>query len=162
MTIEPVLNLHYRKKNLLRLIWLSVILFAFLLGTLFFIALVLIFKLESGVTTSSSWILIITLIFSACSIKLIRILGLCISEYKIAPRVAYSLSNDGISSSRDGWFLSWGEISECAYYGEGISFRQNKKTRFLLKSWGIDHEEMVLAKQFIFTKLPADKTKRLK
>jgi len=162
MTIEPVLSLYYRKKNLSRLIWLSLIGFALLLGTLFFIALVLIFKLEYGVMASSSWILIIMLIFSAFSIKCIRILGLCISEYKRAPRVAYSLSDDGISSSRDGWFLSWDEISDSAFYGEGISFRQNKKTRFLLKSWGIDPEDMVLAKQFILKKLPANKTRRLK
>ena len=95
--------------------------------------------------------------------KLIIVLVGCISEYSNAPKVAYSLTKDGVNGSRKAEFISWDEIENAASMAksDGVYLRKNLKSGFSIDSWGISPDEMKKARGYIYQKLPKNKTKQL-
>ena len=162
---NQALHIYYRKKYLRRsgLLYLSSLLIW--LGIYFIFILQPFLKRDPSVgeRTHLVGIIILTLIFGAWATKYVRILLICITEYPSAPKIAYSLNEDGIESYRNGWFINWHEILDAAsiVFNEGYYFRKSKTIGFSMNSWGIDPQQMKLARAFIKKKLPESKTKRI-
>ncbi|MEP3655425.1 MAG: hypothetical protein ABJO36_11070 [Litorimonas sp.] len=95
--------------------------------------------------------------------KLVIVLMGCISEYSNAPKIAYSLTKDGVKGSRKGEFISWEEIESVASIAKsnGIYLRKNLKSGFIIESWGISSDEMKKVRGYIYQVLPKNKTKQL-
>ena len=163
---ERALNVYYRKKYLKR----SFMLCSFSLSVWVSIYFIFIFQIilkrhpNVGDTTHIITSIILTVIFAAWAAKLVRILIVCITEYRSAPNIAYSLTEDGIRGMRTGWFISWEEIYDTASIvnNEGFYFRKTKWSGYSMNNWGVDPEEMRQAKALIRQKLPKSKTKRLR
>jgi len=162
---EQILHIYYQKKYLKKSILLYLLALCVWLGVFFLTIFPLITNRHPNVEELTHIILgmILVFIFAAWAIKFIRIIIECISEYKDAPSIAYSLSNDGISSSRKEWFVSWQDVYNVAtlVQNEGYSFQDKHKNRFAIHSWGIDPKDMEYIKNHILKNLPAEKTKRL-
>ena len=163
---EQSINVYFRKKYLLRSFMLYLFFLSVWLGIYFISVFQLILKKHPYVGETTHVVLssILTLIFAAWSVKFLRVLIVCLSEYRSAPKIAYSMNEEGISGHRTGWFISWEKVYQAASIvkNEGYYLHKSKGSGYSMNSWGVDPEEMRQAKTFIRQKLPKSKTKRLK
>ena len=164
--IEQTFHIYYQKKFLKKSLILYLLSLLVWAGVFFLIIFPRIINKHPSVGETTHILLgmILIVIFLAWAIKLIRIIIECISEYKNAPRIAYSFGNDGISSSRKGWFIFWKDIYNLASLisNEGYSFQDKKKNRFSILSWGIDPKDMQQVKSYLLKNLSPEITKKLK
>ncbi len=159
------LHIYYRKKHLRRsLAWYFLGLCVWV-GLYFILIFPRILNRHANVGEITHLILcsFLTLIFAAYSVKLVIVLVRCVSEYRKAPNIAYSLTKDGVRASRGGEFISWEEVRDAASMAksDGIYLRKSLKFGFCIDSWGINPDEMKKAKSYIFQSLAENKTKRL-
>lgn len=159
------LNIYYSKKHLKRsLAWHC---FGLIVWVGFYLKIIfpLILNRQENVGEITHLVIsvILTLIFAVYLAKLISILVGCISEYSNAPKIAYSLTKDGVNGSRKAEFISWDEIENVASMAksDGVYLRKNLKSGFSINSWGISPDEMKKARGYIYQTLPENKTKQL-
>jgi len=160
------LHIYCRKKNLVgSIIWYLFGLCVWL-GVYFFSLFPILSNRHPNVGEATHYFLfaLLTFIFAAWAVKMVKVLIHCLSEYQGAPSIAYTLTEDGITGRKKKWSLLWEGIYDVRSIvkTEGCYFRNNKKVGFAMESWGIEPEEMKKAKGYISKNLPDDKTKGLR
>ena len=160
------IQIYYRKKFLKRSIAMTSFSLVVWSGIFFVLIFPLIFDRHPNVGQIEAiiWGLLLSMIFLLWSVLFIRIILECITNYKSAPSVAYSLTNDGLTSIKKNWFMPWKDVLDVRSMVDDLGYciRNVDKKSFELTSWGIDPAELKLAKTYMLGRLPANKTKKLK
>ena len=163
--LNMALHIYYRKKYLRRSLTWHFFGLCVWVGLYFILIFPRILNRHPNVGENTHLILcsFLTVMFAAYSLKLVLVLIGCVSEYRKAPNIAYSLTKDGVRASRRDEYISWEDVRDAASMAknDGFYLRRNLKSGFCIDSWGINPDEMKKAKGYIFQSLPKNRTKRL-